>query len=389
MICLLGIGSLSLPAGAYELLGNQWDPDNGPVPYAVHPDGSDDVDDGEDLQVIDDAYRAWACVEGSALRFEKSKSDGPDVIDPGDGVNTFFFSETEQAARENGMGPGTLGITVGAAGNEADITLNGFDHTWSAGYPIGGADIMSTALHEVGHMVGLAHPCDDENDLNTCLTSSVTVMHPNDQTPVVRPLSDDIAGLLSMYAADDDSRCEGPFRIGEKCDTACDCLPGLRCAEDSSGDPICTPPCSSENTDCPRNFNCLLQSRGEEGGIALGICLRYAEGAKRPPASVCQVDSECDSGICLAISALGRTACRKTCDSHGDCPDNYACTDGVCLYGGDIEGIVCPDEIGPGCGCRSTHTSSNSADNPADFLVLGLLIIGGACRRHRRQMTLG
>jgi hypothetical protein len=376
---------MSMPAQAYKLLGNQWDPDDGPVPYAVDPAGSDDIDDGSDVDTVDDAYRAWACVEGSALRFEKSESDGPRQMDPGDGVNTFFFSETEDEARGNGMGPGTLGITVGAAGQGADITLNGYDHEWSAGYPIRGADIMSTSLHEVGHLLGLAHPCEDENDLSTCLNSSVTVMHPNDQTPVVRPLSDDIEGLLSMYASNDDSRCKGPFRIGEKCDTACDCLPGLRCAPDSDGNPICTPPCSSEDVDCPRNFNCLLQGRGDQGGIALGICIRYAEGAKRPPAAICQVDAECESGVCLAIPALGRTACRRTCDDNDDCPETYGCEDGVCLYGGDIDGIPCPDEINPGCGC----TQGAGPEGLLPFVVMAFAFFLWACRRRGRWGTLG
>lgn len=362
--CLALSALVAAPAArAYNLLGAVWDADKGPVVYHLEPSGSEDISDGSDLEAVRQAFRNWACVEGSRLRFVEGEEAGVKNVTLDDGVNSVFWDEDNSF----GLGPATLGVTFGTAPptpdetlirDAADIVFNGFDHEWAtdeAEVGAGKIDVGSIAIHETGHWLGLGHPCSDPQETQ-CLGPDEAVMTPAYPGGVIRePLQDDIDGLLEMYPAADESRCDGPYRQGEVCACNDECVTGLLCVEGLSGKQVCAPKCSSEDASCPVGFACVLGAAPTNGDPAQGTCVRLGDDGLKPLAALCERDGDCAEGICIATPAIGRTVCKKSCDVDGDCPGGYRCVDEVCVGQGASEGIQCPTEPEPpGCGCQSS-----------------------------------
>lgn len=388
---VLALTSLALPAQAYKLLGAAWDADKGPVVYHLEPSGSDDISDGSDLEAVRQAFRNWACVEGSRLRFVEGDRDGIKDVSLDDGINTVFWDEDNTF----GLGPATLGVTLGNAPaspdetvvrDAADIIFNGFDHSWSTDDRASAIDVGSIAIHETGHWLGLGHPCSDPQETQ-CLGPDEAVMTPAYPGGVIRePLDDDIAGLLEMYPSTDESRCDGPYRQGEVCTCNGECVAGLLCVEALDGAQVCAPKCSGEDASCPAGFACVLGARPSNGDPAEGTCIKLDDDGLKPLASLCQRDSECAAGLCLATDVIGRTVCKKSCDTAEDCPGGYKCIDEVCVGAGASEGIACPDDPDPdppGCGCHASGETGPWA--PLGLLGLSGFALGLLGSRRRRS----
>lgn len=334
--------------GAFKPLGGVWDLEGGPIVYVLDPAGSADLpDDDAELEALRDSFRAWACIEGTSLRFEEGAEPGPRRVATDDGKNTLFWDET---GNECLMGPGTLGITVGDVGGtrtSADICFNGFNHTWGIGKD---TDVQSIAMHEIGHMIGLDHPCDNDADTASCLPVSQAIMFPSWSGGAERQLLEsDIAGAVGLYpSTGDDAGCEGPFRAGERCSCNDDCVEGLVCAPDVEGELRCSNTCSAQNRNCGGGSACVLDVP-VDGGDPVGLCVRVAPPAL-PPGAICSTSTDCVSGTCAAVISLGASICQSPCDGDGDCAGG-SCFEGFCL--GGFESEVCPD-TGGGCACAAT-----------------------------------
>lgn len=387
---LLVCGTLWLcspAAQAYKLIGAKWDADKGPVPFHLEPSGSADISDGSDLEAVRQAFRAWSCVEGSSLRFIEGDVDGVKSVDLADGRNSVFWDEDGSF----GLGPATLGVNFGAAPQSPDevvirdasvIVFNGFDHEWSTDESASATDVASIALHESGHWLGLDHPCDDAQETQ-CLGPEEAVMTPAYPGGLIRePRADDVAGVREIYPSTDESRCDGPFRQGEVCACNDECITGLLCTEALSGKQVCSPTCSAEDANCPVGFACVFGAAPTDGAPAKGTCVRLAEDDLRPVASLCQRDSDCAAGLCVATSVIGRTVCKKSCTEDTDCPDgSYRCVNDVCVSRGASEGILCPAEPEPSaCGCRA---STRQAPAPLG-VPFGMALAALLMRRRQR-----
>lgn len=380
-VCAAGVSAaamlLASPAGAWKPLGSTWDAEKGPVQYALNSAGSEDLPGDADELALLDAFRLWTCSQPTSLRFERIPVDGPAEANAGDGINSLFWAETQAARDEAGMGPSTLGVMIGTPGQGGDIVFNGFDHTWSTDGS--GTDVRSVALHEIGHFIGFAHSCEDENDESTCTPEERTVMRPSGNAIEPGPQEDDLNGLENMYPATDNATCEGPYRQGEACAHNCECVEGLICLGQIDGSQVCTKRCGgTEQGGCGTGFACVLGARKTNGAESEGACMKVPYGTKQPVASSCEVDGQCEQGRCRASRTIGRTVCRFTCDEAADCPgDNYRCVEKECVGPSSYEGIECPDEPS-GCGCNATASRADMAGAGLAGLLFFLL------RRRRR-----
>ena len=363
--------------GAYLAIdGGAFDVESGPVPFSLEPAGSADIDDGSDLEALRSAFRAWACVPGTKLRFEESETPGVVAIED-DGINSLFWDETG----DYGLGPATLGVTVGDAGQgvraQADIVFNGFDSSWSTDDSPSAVDVGSIAVHEIGHFLGLDHPCDKSGgDETNCNGPERSIMTPVWDNAVGRfPLPDDEEGVRALYPADEgESGCDGPFRKGEACSCDDECISGLVCVQPADGGrSVCGDTCASDDSDCGPGFACVL-SLPEGDDRSEGVCVKSTDNDK-PPGAVCINGGECAGGTCALLFDLTRSICQEACDTDGDCTEGRGCYQGFCLGGTSHEACPLPPE---GCGCSS---SSSSARGGAAAVAVALALF--LLRRHR------
>ncbi len=373
----LGIGvilsALLAPAasafdGEFNPSGVTWNVDGGPIVYVMDPAGSDDIDDGSDLQAIRDAFRAWACAPDTKLRFEESGEPGPRALNLDDGKNTLFWDET---GSECFMPESVLGITqVPTAGTitGSDICFNGFHHTWGVGRD---TDVQSIAMHEIGHFIGLNHPCDNDGDPSSCLPVGDAIMFPSWSGEADRDLkTSEFAAVAALYplGEGDASGCEGPFRAGERCGCNDECIDGLVCAPDAEGDLRCGSTCSGSNRNCGEGSTCILDVP-QDGQEAIGLCVRVS--GELPGGAICSSNTACASRLCAAVIDLGASICQVPCDNDDDCAGG-TCSNNLCL--GGFESEECPVADPPDCTCTSASPRGTaSAGVAAGAALLWLL----------------
>jgi MYXO-CTERM domain-containing protein len=381
MPSVLAVVFTAMPAAAfdeaYKLIENAgvWDVEAGPIVYVLDPVGSDDLtSDDSEFDAIRDAFRAWSCVEGVNIGVKEGSGPGPDEINLDDRKNTLFWDETGD---DCGMGPGTLGITVGPTSggirSSADICFNGRDSTWGIAVD---TDVQSIALHEIGHWLGLDHPCDNDQDPATCLPQEEALMFPSwSNVPEREPRSSDVAGVQALYplAPGGASTCELPYRVGERCGCSGECVDGLVCAPDGAGEQRCTAGCTSAQRDCAAGTVCVLDAP-QGDAEAVGLCQRVS--TNRPSGAICSLSGQCASGLCETSIPLGATICQQYCETKGDCDDGATCFDNICL--GGIDDVECPATEDPGCGCATTTTPTTRWALP-----LTLAALWGIRRRRR------
>jgi MYXO-CTERM domain-containing protein len=378
----LAVACAALPARAFDgafkpIEGGAWSTD-APVEFVLDPEGSDDIDDGSDLDAVRSAFRAWECVPGHTLRFLDA-GNGPAEVDLEDGLNTVYWDENDDL----GMGAGTLGVTVGTISgvrNAADIAFNGRDHTWSAVDDGFATDVQSIALHEIGHFLGLDHPCDgDGNNETNCNGADRSVMTPVWSGELERgPRADDEQGIRALYPAgdDDESGCDGPFRKGEPCSCDGECVTGLVCAGVGDGPRVCADICAADDRDCGAGFACVLDPP-QDGDVARGVCVRVGDEGK-PPGAVCANRGECaDDRACTLLFEVTSSLCQQPCEADSAC-DGGRCFEGFCMATAVHE--ACP-EADPGCGCQVARPSTATPLAGVALLVLG----AGALLRRRRR----
>ncbi len=255
---LCGGLTLSTPASAYvpsttNVSGKplRWTGSNC-VFIQVNTRGSDDISDGSDVAAVLSSINRWHDVVSSCsyMRFNAVEGSADAVADfqnGGENINTVNFVESGwKTLRDHD--PAAAGLTTihfvddresSRDGKiiDADIELNGefFEFTAEAGGVQGKTDIENTVVHELGHVLGLDHPCDDGlrtpipkdhlgNTIPKCFPAGALTQELRDRTmfnfadPAEvkkrTPEADDILGVCETYPLADNPGVCAPSNVG-------------------------------------------------------------------------------------------------------------------------------------------------------------------------------
>jgi uncharacterized protein (TIGR03382 family) len=299
--------------------------------------------------VLDRALTRWAEPPCSGVRpmLAGIASDPPT---PGDGRNTIGWVTTRWT--ERGFAADAAASTdvqwAGRAIVEADIYLNADGHTWILGGDGAGAvrDLDSVLTHEIGHLLGLVHVCEElgAEGAPDCASDPAfesSTMYPFYRGSSQASLDDDtIAGICSLYP---DSRCGERFCprthacVEATCVQACGadtCNADQRCDRGGCVDatcagPDCVPPRCTTADDCAVGLVCH----------PTGDCMP----ARLPSGDRCAADEECTSGRCSPEGF-----CSRPCTEDRDCPLGATCADAG-------EWLVCDGAGGFGDECTAAN----------------------------------
>jgi hypothetical protein len=222
LLALTFISSATAPVAAYLKLGVRL---NGrtitlrwsqlPIRYFVTDRGVSGVSSTQFQQAVTRAFATWdavstAQVSSTFAGFTLSNPVGPD------GTTVIGFQNRPEFDRTLGATSFMIDTTTGSI-LEADIYLNSF-FQWSvaSGGEANTFDVESIALHEIGHLHGLAHSAMGETELRSAgrrVIAAESVMFPiafsmgniSDRTLK----ADDIAGISDIYPASSFSRDSG------------------------------------------------------------------------------------------------------------------------------------------------------------------------------------
>ena len=180
-IALLVVGSVTAPA--YTLNDSEWSPSDFPIEYWIDTQGSSSMPEDTEVQVIRDAFQRWSDLPSSTFSatYMGRKTctvaeDGENHILWGD-LGDYVFAPL---ARTHIHAQGQKII-------DADIIFNE-----NAVYQWTEQALWPTALHEIGHFLGLGHT-----------TNIYAIMHPTASSSRTDLGSDDIEGITFLYPAAD------------------------------------------------------------------------------------------------------------------------------------------------------------------------------------------
>lgn len=302
-----------------------------------------------------------------------------EALQPMDGVNTIGWVDDWAKRGLPESAPGNTDVQYRGHGaewriEEADVYLNAADFDWSTD----GSDtsVQVVLTHELGHAVGLLHPCEpqEEDGAPACehVTSAVeaTTMFPFYDAGQASLAEDDIAGLCYLYPLQ--GEC-GACQRDETCvDGQCraTCQDAICEASEACGAWGCGPKAGCLARDCV-GTSCddnLANACGPLARCSKGTCVK---GSARW-GDACDHSEECAQGACLdgicqpdcvqdlECGAFG--ACLPTADGAYACADSSAYDIGFrCASGQDCESQICVFSDGIGT-CTDTCTSSSTCD---------------------------
>jgi len=271
------------------------------------------------------ALAAWSAPECSSLSSrlgEVTIASVPAV--EGDGINTIEWVEQDWTAHctiDSSLGCTKVQYVQGTDGawhiDEADIYLNA-----KALVDLGNAAIAGTLLHELGHALGLMHPChlpgDPLDGSPVCDgTEAESVMLPTYEPEHAALAQDDLDGICWLYprsAAPAEGQPEempslstGAGLSGDPCVSNEDCESGA-CAIESG---FCSLPCVADG-------DCASGACEVEDGDTFGGCKPALSGLGQ----ACGGPEDCAGNRCVS-EVTESPVCTRDCSA--DCPPDWAC----------------------------------------------------------------
>lgn len=387
------------------------------------PDAITEPDAEQALQSALASWNAPACSSFSGS-FGGWQDGSPQS---GDGANTIGWVDDWAERGLPASAPGNTGLAYRSTGgawsiDEADVLLN-VDQDW-ASLPL--EDVLT---HELGHALGLLHPCEDDGADNAPLCSNAaaetraSTMYPFYELERDSLAPDDIAGLCYLYPIE--GGCAGGCGLHEacvddECRATCDsnvcasgeacgawgCAPAESCLlRDCSGQPCrtradcgpllacragaCRAGSGRWGDTCRDNWDCA------DGGCVEHVCQPACESNEecgptgvcsptddaRATACVesraygigltCNVGEDCSTGICLLSD--GRRVCTTSCEADLTCPTDWSCKTV------EERDVCTPPPQSSGCSVIPRPSK------PSSGLIIALAASVATLSRHRKR----
>lgn len=312
------------------------------------------------------ATRVWVRPECSLFRFAYGGTTN-DHAAPGDGANTIEWLEDWSAIGFEPTAAGATDVQYEKIDGEwriveADVYLNG-ELEWSA-YPDGidQWDVAGVLVHELGHVLGLMHPCEPDGadgapDCDDEPEAESSIMYPFYDDWSAIPSADDLAGVCFLYPTPicgEFGCAEGELCTESGCVATCEeeaCGAGYFCSDNGCRSTACALGC--DGATCTADREC-----GPAESCEGGSCVSDAPG----------VEPTCSDGACAPVDACGTTGAGGENGAGGACSDAATsavplgaacetaaeCADGRCVSGA-VETPICTRECGDGLPACPTH----------------------------------
>lgn len=322
--------------------------------------------------VLDDFVRSLAAVRCAQVDVQLVAPAGG-VSSLGDGRTTIRFAradwETDLHLAPERMASTELRYQERPDGGfdivEADIVINASNYRYAYGITSGSSDVRelgAVLIHELGHVLGLLHPCELDGTTGAPLCSSdasfaVRTMYPEYTGPDQASWdADDIAGLCHQFPASVclEACAAGYECVGGTCAAVCGnevCEPGSACTAQGCraqcGGALCAvgDRCVDERclAFCFVGGLCGVGQFCSSAGCELKSCVTDPETCGYEARSCdthtpCPAGMECSSNVCLTLPGEGR------CSVDDVCTDGARCLSGLCSYAWAAEGEPCSSD---------------------------------------------
>lgn len=218
---------------------------------------------------------------------------------------------------------------------DADMEFNN-NVVWSTNASVNTYDLLSVAVHEAGHWLGLNHTT----------TSSTPIMYPTVTQGVAKQ---------SLTPTDENDVCTvypgAAGGQGTSCTMTSMCSGGRVCEGPPSGAKICTQDCTGTGA-CPAGYTCQTSNMGS-------ACLPQIGSPDQ--CKFCQSGGECSSGLCLRFDT-GVTFCSLNCTENAQCGPNYTCQmpEGFCVPNSN----TCTNQCTTDTNCATGYTCTGGTCTP-------------------------